>query len=156
MGWLQGHVSTERDGYFGNGLTSICSSNRAAFLRSGRVQAQEISVRIFLCKPACYQNSANSLPLQVAPQHSPSTLCRQGDYRNEEYVGAELDPALLRIWRPELLHQGVSNTRGIGIDAPEPQMPKGIISAGSFPKLCPLVATIADSHIQRIVTIGTL
>ena len=100
MGQLQGHVSTERDGYFGNGLTSICSSNRVAFLRSGRVQAQEISVRIFLCKPALYQNLAASLLLQVAPQHSPSTLCRQGDYRNEEYVAAKLDPALLRIWRP--------------------------------------------------------
>ncbi len=156
MGWLQGHVSTERDGYFGNGLTSICSSNRVAFLRSGRVQAQEISVRIFLCKPACYQNLAASLLLQVAPQHSPSTPCRQGDYRNEEYVGAELDPALLRIWRPELLHQGVSNTRGIGIDAPEQQMPEGIISAGSCPKLCRIANTIADSHIQQIVTIATL
>jgi hypothetical protein len=48
------------------------------------------------------------------------------------------------------------NTGRIGIDAPEQQMPEGIISAGSCSKLCRIANTISDSHIQRIVTIGML
>lgn len=35
-------------------------------------------------------------------------------------------------------------------------MPKVIISAGSCPKLCRIANTVTDSHIQQIVTIGTL
>ena len=149
------HVSTERDGYFANGLTSICSSNRGAFLRSGRVQAQEISVRILLRKPACPENPTDKFLLHPASKHSHSSLCLQGDCRHKEY-GIELDPALLRIWRPELLHQSILTTRRIGVDAPEQQMPKSIISASSCPKLCRLVNTIADSLFQQIITIATL
>ncbi len=58
MGRLQGNVSTERDGYFGNGLTIDDWFTEVAFPFAESVpQAQESSVRILFWKPACHASS---------------------------------------------------------------------------------------------------